>query len=225
VSEGFGPAVTPASGVAAASWVQEDFDWRLVNCAGFERYVRIDHAHSQEEAWIDPSPELVGAIAEVVARYTATPDRVHLAVWEGHGWRGTTEYWTELHQPEALLARVSAESRRRAREARARRRQAAARQRLDDQLSVIPTFELPLRRYHLLGGPVSAATGVRSPADGDEPQVPDLWWPDDRAWFVATDTDLPFTVVGGSAALTADLFAALPERSRPWDARRDDGAR
>jgi len=43
------------------------------------------------------------------------------------------------------------------------------------------------------------------------PQPPDLWWPEDRAWFVATDTDLSWLYVGG----TTDLTNELPERTTP----------
>ena len=44
----------------------------------------------------------------------------------------------------------------------------------------------------------------------DEPaeQSANLWWPADRAWFVATDIDLMTTYVGGSAACIAAALAA-----------------
>ena len=46
-------------------------------------------------------------------------------------------------------------------------------------------------------------------------QLPDLWWPGDRQWFVATDTDLEWTYLGGSHAFIADVTAALPDLSEP----------
>jgi hypothetical protein len=45
-------------------------------------------------------------------------------------------------------------------------------------------------------------------ADEPSEQSATLWWPADRAWCVATDTDLMSTYVGGSAACVADLLAA-----------------
>jgi hypothetical protein len=36
---------------------------------------------------------------------------------------------------------------------------------------------------------------------------PNLWWPDDRAWCIATETDLAWTYVGGSAALISEVLA------------------
>jgi hypothetical protein len=78
--------------------------------------------------------------------------------------------------------------------------------------------------YLLVRGPVElAATNFAS-----EPveQSAHLWWPDDRAWFVATSIDLMTTYVGGSAACIGDLLtdpsleAAAVSRDQPvtWDA-------
>ena len=46
---------------------------------------------------------------------------------------------------------------------------------------------------------------------------PNLWWPGDHAWFVATDIDSFYTLVGGSTECIADFLAhsdleALPVR-------------
>jgi len=40
-----------------------------------------------------------------------------------------------------------------------------------------------------------------------EDQSPNLWWPDDRAWFVATDIDYAWTYIGGSTELIDQLLA------------------
>jgi hypothetical protein len=86
------------------------------------------------------------------------------------------------------------------------------------------TLALPSREYWLLRGPIDLAASNL----GDEPaeQSANLWWPDDRAWFVATDIDLMTTYVGGSAACIADLLVAegletaqVPADQRTtWDA-------
>ena len=34
-----------------------------------------------------------------------------------------------------------------------------------------------------------------------------MWWPKDRAWCVASEIDLPWTYVGASASIVADLLA------------------
>jgi hypothetical protein len=87
-----------------------------------------------------------------------------------------------------------------------------------------PRLALPAREYVLIRGPVDLAAGnfAEEPAE----QSANLWWPDDRAWFVATDIDLMTTYVGGSAACVADLVStdALevavvpPDQGTTWDA-------
>ena len=38
-------------------------------------------------------------------------------------------------------------------------------------------------------------------------QSVNLWWPDDRAWFVSTEIDFAWTYVGGTTALLEGLLA------------------
>jgi hypothetical protein len=64
---------------------------------------------------------------------------------------------------------------------------------------------LPQRNYLLYSGTIDRA--LESPM---EPfpffdQSPNLWWPDDRAWFVATEIDFDSTFVGGDDGLIAAL--------------------
>lgn len=66
-------------------------------------------------------------------------------------------------------------------------------------------FEIPGRGMFLLRGTV-ATIAEAPPLDGWE-QRPNLWWPDDRAWCVATEIDFMTTYVGGSAAAIAGLLA------------------
>ena len=67
-----------------------------------------------------------------------------------------------------------------------------------------PRVRLPGRDYLLFVGPLAA---VPSLVDAQEGRTPNLWWPDDHAWCVASEIDLPWTYVGGSAALIASLLA------------------
>jgi hypothetical protein len=85
-------------------------------------------------------------------------------------------------------------------------------------------FALPNREFWLLRGPVDLAAA--NLAEEPSEQSANLWWPDDRAWFVATDIDLMTTYVGGSATCVADLLgtdgieaAPVPADQRvTWDA-------
>jgi hypothetical protein len=36
---------------------------------------------------------------------------------------------------------------------------------------------------------------------------PNLWWPDDRSWCVASEIDFPYTYVGGSSKLIEEILA------------------
>ena len=69
----------------------------------------------------------------------------------------------------------------------------------------LPSVRTPGREYFLVRGAVSAVGLFRSHMflDGG----PNIWWPDDRAWCVATEVDLDSTYVGGSADCIARLLA------------------
>jgi hypothetical protein len=80
------------------------------------------------------------------------------------------------------------------------------------------SFAVPQRRMLLLAGAITAV-GSSSLSLAPGWQSPNLWWPDDRAWCVATDIDLMSTYVGGSRggvqAIVADrrLEAAAVQAS------------
>lgn len=74
-----------------------------------------------------------------------------------------------------------------------------------------PRLELPHRAYLLFRGPLGAVlpwccTGPQ----GRWGQTPNLLWPTDRTWCVATEIDLDSTVVGGPHALV-DAICAHPD--------------
>lgn len=82
-----------------------------------------------------------------------------------------------------------------------------------DDIRSAPRFRLPERAYHLLVGAVGAAT--ESALEPVGYQSPNLWWPDDHAWCVATEIDLDTTYVGcagecGEEILAATMLEALP---------------
>ncbi len=95
------------------------------------------------------------------------------------------------------------------------------------------------RDYHLGRGPVRSACAIGElhtveshTAEGGwwlVPQSPNLCWPEDRAWFVATEIDFDSTLVAGTRDLVDDLLAhdvlealEVPPRRRP-DRRRRHG--
>ncbi|MEU0685790.1 hypothetical protein [Streptomyces uncialis] len=76
-----------------------------------------------------------------------------------------------------------------------------------------PSFETPNRDEILLAGSLTEAL---SPACVDEfVELPDLWWPQDRAWCLGGDVDLVSTYIGGSPELIAELLTATEFEARP----------
>ena len=86
---------------------------------------------------------------------------------------------------------------------------------IDKRLYSAARVKAPARDYLLFRGPIDAAltfTVGEFPFWGDSPNI---WWPEDRAWCVATDIDLFDTYVAGSrecidAVLNAPRLEALP---------------
>lgn len=78
-------------------------------------------------------------------------------------------------------------------------------------LGAPPEKELPLfgspalresgRAYILYRGPIEAIVTAEARLGG----TPQLWWPDDRAWCVASEIDSMWTYVGGARALIDDI--------------------
>jgi hypothetical protein len=77
--------------------------------------------------------------------------------------------------------------------------------------SSTPRLRLPNRDYVLYRGPSNQVPGW---TDG-----PNLWWPADRVWCVASEIDLPWTYVGGSKRLIAVVLGDRELRAQPllWD--------
>jgi hypothetical protein len=73
---------------------------------------------------------------------------------------------------------------------------------IEERLAGAARFSLPQRPMLLLEGPLAAAAAVD---DWGEPA--NMWWPEDRAWCVASEIDLMTTYVGGSAGCIAALLA------------------
>jgi hypothetical protein len=68
-------------------------------------------------------------------------------------------------------------------------------------------IHLPGRDYVLLSGAVDAVAAPLWSSDGDtwHYQSPSLWWPDDRAWCVATEVDFTWTYVAGRESVVDSL--------------------
>lgn len=209
----FGSRLHAPESTAPAAWIAERLgEFGTIGGLlpdGFDAYVLvrppIDHPDADEVA------AQIAALSQVAARHTTRPDVAWFAIWEGYGWTGTRMIaWASPGGPFAALLRRRA-LRRLQREDR--RRHEVVRRALEQ----LPAFELPHRRYFLVSGRVSDASTIVEPGTDDRFQEPDLWWPEDHRWFVATDTDLDWTVIGGSHELIAEILATFGDRAELVD--------
>ncbi|HTW03486.1 MAG TPA: hypothetical protein VMF87_24505 [Streptosporangiaceae bacterium] len=125
-------------------------------------------------------------LAGILRGWTTTPQQCWFGVWDGYGWDG--EYLTASDETAA------------AEPVRGRRPDP-----VPGDVRRGSRVRLPNRDYLLHRGPVEAA--LNSVGLGGEHQVANLWWPQDRSWFVATEIDLAWTYVGGPAGLIGQLLA------------------
>jgi hypothetical protein len=143
--------------------------------------------------WL-PDAEVLAAIGR---DWTATPEDCWFCVWDGFGWGNASTFavLTETGRPREIIEEP----------------------RLDPVPGPVragPRVHLPHRDYLLYTGPAAAAAALAS-LDGTWGQCPNLWWPADRAWCVASEIDLPWTYVGGprgliDAILADERIEALP---------------
>lgn len=154
-------------------------------------------------------PEHLAELLDVLERHTSTADDCWFAVWDG--WGGVAAVLT----PEGELP-VTGDA--------VWLRGAGPVERvsaapwwapwLGDEEVRLPegAVRLPGRNYHLGRGPLRSALAIGeyvSTPQGTwfEPQSPNLCWPDDRAWFVASEIDFDSTLVAGTRHLVNDLLA------------------
>jgi hypothetical protein len=207
----FGDAVESPSTTAAAEWIggARRGEWWTVGSLvpnDHEAFLRVHAPPGGIEDWWAPHRDLFAIVASIGERHTASPDRAWFAVWEGHGFGtgGLRVAWRDPAPDEAT--RLAREAERSRAGAEAERRNTAIRA----ALSQVPRFELPHRRYYLMTGPVAAATDLKEPGRPTVWRHPDLWWPDDRRWFVATDVDFWSLYIGGSRDLITELARRVP---------------
>lgn len=156
-----------------------------------------------EEGQLDT--DLLAALTVHLARSTTTPTDLVAAVWEGWGDLGAGSSAASFGFGEPTAADIAAQQQRALVELRHRRRMIA------DALEG-PRFAWPGRGFHLMTA--SLDTFARPdwldtvsiedhPAPGHTPQ---MLWPEDHAWVLATEIDWDATIVAGSRTLVADIL-------------------
>lgn len=132
----------------------------------------------------------IRALAAVLAAHTTTPDQCWFCLWEGQGYLNPGGIG-----PLVAIAATGPRPLRWIRPRAARRR---VRRHRSPRVSGKRVTPNSARAYLLFSGSVSDAAGWE---DG-----PNLWWPEDRAWCVASEIDHNYSYVGGSAELISELL-------------------
>jgi hypothetical protein len=146
---------------------------------------------------------VLAPLCELLAGHTTGAERCYFCLWDGWAWVTRATY-TLPSSPNPILPAFSAE-----------------------ELSR-PRVHHPDRNYLLLEGPLTAALQL-----GDDfgtfrfdPHPPNLFWPEDHAWCVASEIDYDSTLIGGTTELvhaiiddpTFDAWPVQPDDSLAADA-------
>ncbi|MCQ1986941.1 hypothetical protein [Arthrobacter sp. zg-Y844] len=165
---------------------------------------------SNEPGWHYEDP-LVGAlpagtlaeVSRILGAHTQTSGRCFAGLWDGYGWVAgsgeTLPGFPGAGDPEGPAQPF----------------------RGHESVQTARRLELPLRDYLLFAGSLAvfAEPGWQEHNGWDPIQSPNLLWPADGAWFLASEIDFDSTIVGGSADLIRDLHqaAALEAMEVPPD--------
>jgi len=144
---------------------------------------------------------VLSVLCDQLAQYPEEPD-CYFCLWEGYG--GLDTYgWLETT--------LGSDSKVTARDRHIFTSDELSRSRL----------RLPDRDYVVLAGPLRNASRIGSfAADLFWPQSPNLFWPADRTWCVASEIDFDSTLIGGSNDLIEDILASPGLDS--WRIKPDD---
>ena len=199
----------PLSDVSAGHWLAEAAVTPL-GPAGFEAYVRVLHPwsgddHGEDERFVGHVPEdELAALADVLAKHTRTPDDCFHALWDGYGAIVGGEaagFLSFAAIPAAWPGRIFTKP----------KPPPVPPPAFAPEVMEGPRIRVAGRDHLLFAGPLSDAGqwGAVSFGHGIPRDInsPNLLWPADHAWCVATDIDSSWTGVGGPAALADDLLA------------------
>jgi hypothetical protein len=186
--------VSPAEWVAAGLRKSGPAAWPVASVVpeGFDSYARIQHEHDGDPTQVEgtiPATQMA-SLMPVLADFTTTPETTWFAMWEGKGsWYYGSHSYTVFDGPEReeTLARLDAISLER-----------------DRIMRAAAKFEASGENYFLFRGPLSAAASLGF--DDWLHDTANFWWPEDRAWCVGTNIDVPESYVGGTEPLTERLM-------------------
>lgn len=146
-------------------------------------------------------PPVCEVLVSVLAKLTATPTDCYFAIWDGWGVLTgasvTVRAVADDNDDDDDQDLHTLEFRRAA---------------WQHHVAQLPRFEHPYRRYLLGRGPIGIAGDLYDQPLGSDPWptlglTPQIWWPEDRAWVVATEIDFDSTIVATTGAGAEVLLA------------------
>jgi hypothetical protein len=128
------------------------------------------------------APQVLGTLCDLLAEHTATARDCYFCLWEGYG---SLDHYGWLENCSDRTYSRSAEM---------------PRHIFSPHDLGAPRLHLPHRDYLLMTGSLRGALCIGSwiGPDSFRPQSPNLFWPADQNWFVASEIDFDSTLVGGS---------------------------
>ena len=123
--------------------------------------------------------EVATELSALLERFTGTPEQSYFGVWEGYG-----------QYSDGGTIMMTADGRGRPRRA-------------PRDVKMAQRVRCMGWNYLLYEGSLQDLTGFY---DNSLSQPPNIWWPADQAWFVASSVDLDSTYVGGSVECIANLL-------------------
>jgi hypothetical protein len=146
----------------------------------------------------DLEPGALAVLCQVLSGHTEPGTEFFFALWDGHGWIYGSPSVAISGQAEPVPPAFPAE------------------------ILQGPRLRLPHRDYLLFSGPLEAITelGYQVTRDWFIAQSPNLFWPADRSWCVATEIDFDSTLVAGSHELIAGVLGN--PRLEAWTVDPDD---
>ncbi len=152
------------------------------------------------------------ALCANLHQHTTTADACWFCIWDGYGWAHSSTASMIFHRTGAPPPTPP-----------------SPKKYLRYEVAAAPRVSLSSREYLLFEGPLDAAMDTDwSPSGSIVPHSPNLFWPQDHAWCVASEIDLYTTFVAGSQEL-ADTLVANPAleawQVEPTDSVTSDGDR
>ncbi len=182
---------------------------------GFDNYVLVRHI-GQGDSHGNLGSQTLNRLVEVLTKFTLTPTECFIALWEGQGWMhsGSIGAFSSERPPERVRGRHRRFNWSRSNQI-SRVAQGDYGKSLDHLESCTlpggimraPRLELTNRRYLYMYGAIDDASKIEYTFNGySVTQSPNLMWPKDRNWVMASEIDLNGTFIAGELNLITHLL-------------------